>query len=33
MLSLWKGFWERDPEKEMLVVGGGEDGRRERQRK
>lgn len=27
MLSLWRGFWERDPEKEMVGVGekvGGE---------
>ena len=21
MLSLWRGFWERDPEKEMVGVG------------
>lgn len=31
MLSLWKGFWERDPEKEMVVVGGA--GRRWEERK
>lgn len=30
MLSLWRGFWERDPEKEMVGVGekvGGEKDR------
>ena len=35
-LSLWRGFWERDPEKETVVGGGGErreDGRKEKMSK